>query len=42
VKPIKLTEALKKEIQVAFWGKNYEVSYILKDLSLTEKREKEK
>ena len=32
VKPIKLTEALKKEIQVAFWGKNYEVSYILKEV----------
>lgn len=25
-----LTDKLKKEIQVAFWGKNYEVSYILK------------
>lgn len=32
MKPIKLTEALKKEIQVAFWGKNYEVSYILKEV----------
>ncbi|SFV50805.1 hypothetical protein MNB_SV-12-1080 [hydrothermal vent metagenome] len=30
--PIKLTEVLKKEIQVAFWGKNYEVSYILKEV----------
>lgn len=30
--PIKLTEALKKEIQVAFWGKDYEVSYILKEV----------
>ena len=31
-KAVKLTEALKKEIQVAFWGKNYEVSYILKEV----------
>lgn len=31
-KPIILTEKLKKEIQVAFWGKNYEVSYILKEV----------
>ena len=30
--PIQLTEALKKEIQVAFWGKDYEVSYILKQV----------
>jgi len=30
--PIHLTEALKKEIQVAFWGKDYEVSYILKEV----------
>lgn len=30
--PIELTEPLKKEIQVAFWGKNYEVSYILKEV----------
>ncbi|NEW61717.1 hypothetical protein GSY74_10505 [Sulfurovum sp. bin170] len=30
--PIKLTDGLKKEIQVAFWGKNYEVSYILKEV----------
>ena len=30
--PIKLTEALEKEIQVAFWGKDYEVSYILKEV----------
>jgi len=28
--PIKL--ALEKEIQVAFWGKDYEVSYILKEV----------
>jgi hypothetical protein len=32
IKPVKLTEALKKEIQVAFWGKSYEVSYILKEV----------
>ena len=31
-KAVKLTEALKKEIQVAFWGKNYEVNYILKEV----------
>ena len=30
--PIKLTDKLTKEIQVAFWGKNYEVSYILKEV----------
>ena len=30
--PIKLTEQLKKEIQVAFWGKDYEISYILKEV----------
>ena len=30
--PIKLTEKLEKEIQVAFWGKDYEVSYILKEV----------
>ena len=30
--PIQLTEALKKEVQVAFWGKDYEVSYILKEV----------
>jgi len=30
--PIKLTKELKKEIQVAFWGKDYEVSYILKEV----------
>ena len=29
---IKLTDKLTKEIQVAFWGKNYEVSYILKEV----------
>ena len=29
---IKLTEKLEKEIQVAFWGKDYEVSYILKEV----------
>ena len=29
---VKLTEALKKEIQVAFWGKDYEVNYILKEV----------
>jgi hypothetical protein len=29
---MKLTEALKKEIQVAFGGKDYEVSYILKEV----------
>ncbi len=30
--PIKLTDKLTKEIQVAFWGKDYEVSYILKEV----------
>ena len=30
--PITLTDKLIKEIQVAFWGKNYEVSYILKEV----------
>jgi hypothetical protein len=30
--PIHLTEELKKEIRVAFWGKDYEVSYILKEV----------
>ena len=30
--PIHLTEELKKEINVAFWGKDYEVSYILKEV----------
>lgn len=29
---VKLTDKLKKEIQVAFWGKNYVVSYILKEV----------
>ena len=29
---IKLTDKLTKEIQVAFWGKSYEVSYILKEV----------
>ncbi|HFU74742.1 MAG TPA: hypothetical protein ENK66_00700 [Arcobacter sp.] len=29
---VKLTDKLKKEIQVAFWGKNYEVNYILKEV----------
>jgi len=29
---VELTDKLKKEIQVAFWGKNYEVSYILKEV----------
>jgi len=30
--PFKLTDELKKEIAVAFWGKNYEISYILKEV----------
>jgi hypothetical protein len=30
--PIHLTEELKKEINVAFWGKDYEASYILKEV----------
>jgi len=30
--PVKLTEKLQKEIQVAFWGKNYETDYILKEV----------
>ena len=30
--PIQLTDKLKKEIQVAFWGKNYEINYILKEV----------
>lgn len=29
---ITLTDKLRKEIQVAFWGKNYEVTYILKEV----------
>lgn len=29
---VELTEQLKKELQVAFWGKNYEVGYILKEV----------
>lgn len=29
---IKLTEKLEKEILVAFWGKDYEVSYILREV----------
>lgn len=29
---IELTDRLKKEIQVAFWGKNYEVGYLLKEV----------
>jgi len=29
---VPLTDKLIKEIQVAFWGKNYEVSYILKEV----------
>lgn len=32
VEPIQLTDNLKKEIQVAFWGKSYDVSYILKEV----------
>ena len=31
-KAIELNDRLKKEIQVAFWGKSYEVSYILKEV----------
>ncbi len=31
-KPVELTDKLGKEIQVAFWGKNYEVGYILKEV----------
>ena len=32
LQPVELTDRLKREIQVAFWGKNYEVSYILKEV----------
>ncbi|HHB93905.1 MAG TPA: hypothetical protein ENK88_01985 [Campylobacterales bacterium] len=32
IEPIRLTDRLKKEIEVAFWGKNYEVSYIIKEV----------
>ena len=31
-RPIKLTDELTQKIHVAFWGKNYEVSYILKEV----------